>query len=207
MKKLIVCLRHPGGRRRMRLLTTSGTRSRLRSPRSRARRVTQGDIVEQVSATGSLEPLRRVDVGSQVSGVVKDIYVDFNYIVKKDQVLAQIDPTLLQIAGGHPEGQHRAADERHRESARRPRGPQGPARAHADDGRQRPAEPATARGVPALGQEPGSADRVGGKVAGLGPRQPVPGGTERPATRRSSRRSTASSSNGAWIAARRCRRA
>jgi HlyD family secretion protein len=59
--------------------------------------VTQGNIVEQVSATGALEPLRRVDVGSQVSGVVKEIYVDFNDIVKKDQVLAQIDPTLLQV--------------------------------------------------------------------------------------------------------------
>jgi len=59
--------------------------------------VTQGDIVEQVSATGQLEPWRRVDVGSQVSGVVQKMHVDFNDIVKEGQILAEIDPTLLQV--------------------------------------------------------------------------------------------------------------
>jgi len=59
--------------------------------------VGKGDIIEQVSATGSLEPLRRVDVGSQVSGTVKEMYVDFNQIVKKGQLLAEIDPSLLQV--------------------------------------------------------------------------------------------------------------
>jgi HlyD family secretion protein len=59
--------------------------------------VTQGDIIEQVSATGQLEPWKRVDVGSQVSGVVKAMYVDFNDIVKQGQLLAEIDPTLLQV--------------------------------------------------------------------------------------------------------------
>ena len=38
-----------------------------------------------------------MDVGSQVSGVVKELYVDFNSIVKKDQLLAEIDPPLLQV--------------------------------------------------------------------------------------------------------------
>jgi len=59
--------------------------------------ITRGDVVEQVSATGTLEPLRRVDVGSQVSGVVQELFVDFNSIVKQGQVLATIDPTLLQV--------------------------------------------------------------------------------------------------------------
>ena len=60
--------------------------------------VSKADIVEAVVATGSLEALRTVQVGSQVSGVVKSLMgVDFNSIVKKDQVIAQIDPSLLQV--------------------------------------------------------------------------------------------------------------
>ena len=59
--------------------------------------VSRGDIIEVVNATGTLEPMRRVDVGSQVSGVVDEIFVDYNYIVKKGQVLAKIDPSLLQV--------------------------------------------------------------------------------------------------------------
>lgn len=59
--------------------------------------VSRGDIVEGVKATGSLEAIRVVQVGSQVSGIVKDIYVDFNYIVKAGQLIAEIDPTLLQV--------------------------------------------------------------------------------------------------------------
>src|SRR4029450_12028930 len=57
----------------------------------------QGEIVEAVTATGALEPLRRYDVGSQVSGVVKAIHADYNSLVKKDQLLAEIDPQLLQV--------------------------------------------------------------------------------------------------------------
>lgn len=59
--------------------------------------VSRGDIIEVVSATGTLEPWRRVDVGSQVSGVVQELYVDYNSIVSAGQVLAKIDPTLLQV--------------------------------------------------------------------------------------------------------------
>src|SRR5262245_32469256 len=58
--------------------------------------VSRQDIIEVVQATGSLEATRTVQVGSQVSGTVQDLFVDFNYIVKKDQVIAKIDPTLLQ---------------------------------------------------------------------------------------------------------------
>ncbi|HEX5070741.1 MAG TPA: efflux RND transporter periplasmic adaptor subunit [Vicinamibacterales bacterium] len=59
--------------------------------------ITQGDIVESVPSTGTLEAMRRFDVGSQVSGTVKAIYVDYNDIVHKDQLLAEIDPSLLQV--------------------------------------------------------------------------------------------------------------
>jgi HlyD family secretion protein len=58
--------------------------------------VTQGPITEQVQATGTLEAVRVYPVGSQVSGTVKAIYADFNTIVKKGDVLAEIDPSLLQ---------------------------------------------------------------------------------------------------------------
>lgn len=58
--------------------------------------VSTGNIIEAVQTTGTLEPLRRVDVGSQVSGQVQEMYVDFNDIVRQGQLLAKIDPTLLQ---------------------------------------------------------------------------------------------------------------
>ena len=59
--------------------------------------ITRGEITEVVQSTGTLEPMRTVQVGSQVSGVVQNLYVDFNSIVSKDQVIARIDPTLLEL--------------------------------------------------------------------------------------------------------------
>ncbi len=58
--------------------------------------ISQADIVETVASTGALEPIRRFDVGSQVSGTVKAIYVDYNTIVHKDQLLAEIDPRCFR---------------------------------------------------------------------------------------------------------------
>lgn len=57
--------------------------------------VSQGEIVEEVSATGTLQATRAVPVGSQVSGRVEAVYADFNDIVRKGQVLAKIDTSLL----------------------------------------------------------------------------------------------------------------
>lgn len=59
--------------------------------------ISQGDVTQFVQATGTLEALRTVSVGSQVSGTVKNLYADFNTIVKKDQVIAELDPQLLQV--------------------------------------------------------------------------------------------------------------
>jgi len=56
-----------------------------------------GPITETVQATGTLEPLRRVNVGSQVSGVVKDLYVDFNSVVREGQLLAELDSSMLEV--------------------------------------------------------------------------------------------------------------
>jgi HlyD family secretion protein len=58
--------------------------------------VTRGDIAETVQATGTLEAVTTVDVGTQVSGVVQDLYADFNDIVRKGQLIARLDPSILQ---------------------------------------------------------------------------------------------------------------
>lgn len=54
-----------------------------------------GSIAKSITATGTIQPVDTVSVGAQVSGVVKNIYVDFNSIVKKGQLLAKIDPSIL----------------------------------------------------------------------------------------------------------------
>jgi HlyD family secretion protein len=58
--------------------------------------VTRGDIVEKVSATGTLQPVTTVQVGTQVSGMIKALYADFNSEVHKDQVIAELEPSLFQ---------------------------------------------------------------------------------------------------------------
>ena len=58
-------------------------------------KVIRGDINNIITATGTLEALETVEVGTQVSGVIKKIYVDYNSQVKKGQLLAQIDETPL----------------------------------------------------------------------------------------------------------------
>jgi HlyD family secretion protein len=59
--------------------------------------VSRGPITETVQATGTIEPQRRVNVGSQVSGTVTAIYADFNSVVTAGQLLAEIDPTLFEM--------------------------------------------------------------------------------------------------------------
>ena len=53
-------------------------------------------ITQIVEATGTIEPVNTVDVGSQVSGMISEIYVDFNSEVKKGELLAQIDTSLFE---------------------------------------------------------------------------------------------------------------
>ena len=59
-------------------------------------KVTQGDVTTEVTATGSVQPVDEVEVGTQVSGLVSKIYVDYNSQVKKGQLLAELDKTNLQ---------------------------------------------------------------------------------------------------------------
>ncbi|MBM3573231.1 MAG: efflux RND transporter periplasmic adaptor subunit, partial [Alphaproteobacteria bacterium] len=62
----------------------------------RLARVERGPIAAAVSASGSLNAVVTVQVGSQLSGLIKDVYADFNSEVKKDQVIAIIDPQTFQ---------------------------------------------------------------------------------------------------------------
>ena len=58
--------------------------------------VTRGDIADTVGATGTLQAVTTVQVGTQVSGIVQDLYADFNTLVKKGQVIARLDPSTIQ---------------------------------------------------------------------------------------------------------------
>jgi HlyD family secretion protein len=59
-------------------------------------KVSKGDITMYVTATGTINAVTSVDVGTQVSGIISKLYADFNSMVKEGQVIAQIDPTFLQ---------------------------------------------------------------------------------------------------------------
>ncbi|MFV0378102.1 MAG: efflux RND transporter periplasmic adaptor subunit [Mangrovibacterium sp.] len=61
-------------------------------------KVTRGDISEIITATGTLEAVETVEVGTQVSGVIQKIYVDYNSEVKKGQLLAHLDETPLKAS-------------------------------------------------------------------------------------------------------------
>ncbi len=66
------------------------------SERYRTQTVDRGDIVQTITANGTLNPVVLVNVGTQVSGTVRKIHADFNDRVKEDQVLAELDPALFQ---------------------------------------------------------------------------------------------------------------
>ena len=60
--------------------------------------VTRGELMQVVTATGTLNPVTNVQVGCQVSGRISKLYVDFNSPVKAGQVIAEIDPSTYQAA-------------------------------------------------------------------------------------------------------------
>src|ERR1700691_4789188 len=60
--------------------------------------VTRGELTKEVTATGTLNPVVNVTVGSQVSGRISKLNVDFNSIVTSNQVIAEIDPAPYQAA-------------------------------------------------------------------------------------------------------------
>src|SRR5262249_2623502 len=58
--------------------------------------ISRGTIIDGVRATGTLQAVTTVTVGTQVSGIVQDLPTDFNDIVKKGQVIARLDPSILE---------------------------------------------------------------------------------------------------------------
>lgn len=56
------------------------------------------DVTTMVTATGTMEPITQVEVGTQVSGVVEKIYVDYNSVVKEGQLIAELDKTNLKAS-------------------------------------------------------------------------------------------------------------
>jgi HlyD family secretion protein len=76
-------------------------RHRLQSPPAvhyETVKADRGEVVEKVTATGTLSALVTVQVGSQVSGPIQKLYVDYNSHVTKGEVIAQVDPALFQAA-------------------------------------------------------------------------------------------------------------
>ena len=59
-------------------------------------RIAQGDIVQKITASGIINPISTVDIGTQVSGIISEIYVDYNSEVKKGDLLALIDPQTFE---------------------------------------------------------------------------------------------------------------
>lgn len=66
------------------------------APQFRTARLEQGPITAVVASSGTLNPVRSVQVGTQVSGQIKNLYVDFNSPVKQGQLIAQIDPETVE---------------------------------------------------------------------------------------------------------------
>ena len=58
--------------------------------------VTRGEISESITATGTIEPVTEVEVGTQVSGIIDKIYADYNSVVTKGQLIAEMDRVTLQ---------------------------------------------------------------------------------------------------------------
>ena len=71
-------------------------RSKAAPVKYREATVTRGPIRSQVSATGTLNPVDQVEIGSQVSGTIQKLYVDYNSRVRAGQILAQLDPAILK---------------------------------------------------------------------------------------------------------------
>ena len=66
------------------------------APQYQSTVVTRGDIVQVVSATGTLNPVTNITVGSQISGIIQKLNADWNTPVKANQVVAQLDPATYQ---------------------------------------------------------------------------------------------------------------
>ncbi len=78
-------------------------------PRFLSEEVSKGDVVETIQSTGTVQPVTQVQVGAQVSGRILKRYVDFNSVVKKGDLLAELDPTLFRANVSRDQAQVAAA--------------------------------------------------------------------------------------------------
>ena len=72
------------------------TRKQSNAPQYESTPVVRGDLIQEVTATGTLNPVTNVLVGCQVSGTISKIYVDYNSIVTNGQLIAELDPSTYQ---------------------------------------------------------------------------------------------------------------
>jgi HlyD family secretion protein len=77
---------------------------RAEAPQYQTTPVTRGDLTQLVTASGQLNPVINVQVGSQISGNILKLYADFNSLVKSNQVVAQLDPATFQATVHQAEG-------------------------------------------------------------------------------------------------------
>ena len=73
-------------------------------------KIERGTIVSNVAATGNLSAVTTVQVGTQVSGTIQKLYVDFNSRVKKGQPIAEIDPSLFNASVEQSQGNYFSAE-------------------------------------------------------------------------------------------------
>jgi len=79
------------------------------TPRFRTAKIERGPLTAAVSATGTLNAVVTVQVGSQVSGQIKELFADFNSQVKRNQLVARIDPEIFQAKVAQVKAQLEAA--------------------------------------------------------------------------------------------------
>jgi HlyD family secretion protein len=73
-------------------------------PQYQTQEVTRGDIIQAVTATGSLAPVTNVTVGSQISGIIQKLNADWNTPVKANQIVAELDPATYKAQVAQAEG-------------------------------------------------------------------------------------------------------
>lgn len=80
------------------------------TPQFRTARVERGPLVAAVSATGSLNAVTTVQVGSQISGQIKELFADFNSVVRRGQIIARIDPESFEAKVSQARAEVEAAE-------------------------------------------------------------------------------------------------
>ena len=74
------------------------------APEYQSAEVARGDVTQAVTATGTLNPVVNIQVGSQVSGIIKNLYADYNSPVKAGQIVAELDPATFKATVAQAEG-------------------------------------------------------------------------------------------------------